>query len=97
MRSTAGVQAGRRGHRRKDCSLSLAGFGSEAGRNLDGSLRRMWIVGSPACCMASGGRSDIEVLRAGWQLGCTWTAGVVCCKKSGIEEVVGDGLQEIGG
>lgn len=95
-RSTAGARAGRRDRKRRDCSLSLAGSGSAVGKNLGGSLRLRWVVGSPACCRASGGRSDIAVLLVGWQPGCTWTAEAVCCKKSEIEEVAGDGLQEIG-
>ena len=53
------------------------------------------MVGSLACCRASEGRSGIGALLVGWQLGCTWAADVVCCKKSGIEEVVGGDLQEI--
>lgn len=79
---------------RRGCSLSLAGSGSAAGKNLGGSLRRSWVAGSPACCRASEGRFGIGVLLVGWQLGCTWAADVVCCRKSVIEEVAGGGLQE---
>jgi hypothetical protein len=96
VRSTAGAQVARQGRTRKGCSLSLVGSGFAVGRSLGGSLRRRWAVGSLAYCRASGGRFGIGALLVGWQLGYTWTAEVVCCKKSEIEEVVGGGLQEIG-
>jgi hypothetical protein len=95
VRSTVGARAGRQGRRRRGCSLSLVGSGFAVGRSLGGSLRRRWAVGSLAYCRASGGRFGIGALLVGWQLGYTWTAEVVCCKKSEIEEVVGGGLQEI--
>jgi hypothetical protein len=96
VRSTADARAERQGHRRRGCSLSLAGSESVVDRSPGGSLRWSWAVGSPVCCRAIGGRFGIGVLLVGWQLGCTWTAEAVCCKKSEIGEVAGGGLQEIG-
>lgn len=94
VKSTAGARVERQDRKRRGCTLSLAVSGSAAGKNLGGILWLSWVAGSFACCRASGGRFGIGVSLVGWQLGCTWTADVVCYKKSGIEEVAGGGLQE---
>jgi hypothetical protein len=64
-RSIADARAGTQDHRRRGCSLSLAGFVSAVDRSPGGSLQRNWVVGSPAYCMVSGGHFDIGVLLVG--------------------------------
>lgn len=98
-RSIVGGLEGRRGRRRRDCSLNRgrAGIGVAGSRSLVCSLGRKRGVGRLAyCCRASGGRFGIGVSLVGWRRGCTWTA-VGYRRMFEVQEVEGDGHWVIGG